>query len=346
MIKFLPTTRMAFRVTLAVFITIIINWVLNFQYPLWSTIPAMYVASSTWGETIEKGVKRLWMTILGCTLGWVFYIITGDVQSWNTVFLILGLFLIIYFVKISYRWSMFFVGFMIVFFMGLISTWDHNMLLLRILQTGIGCVAAIMVSGITFPDYAKKRFDSELLELTGDVKTFLDTLIRSIKLSDGNTVKNLGKMIGKYSEKLQIIKQTYSVSKYEYFFTKKPVQFSKRFFTNIDLLIYITLNFYDFGVPLCSSVRTKSFDDFFDMFQETLDKHFLNLNALISGKQINDFSSSWKPDTESLYHMYIKAEAAGIDSDDLLRLTAIINYGKKLDEILVELINTINESRS
>jgi hypothetical protein len=305
----------------------------------------MYVASSTWGETIEKGIKRLWMTILGCTLGWCVYVFTGSIGILNGVFLILGLFFIIYFIKISYRWSMFFVGFMIVFFMGLVSTWDHHVLLLRVLQTGIGCIAAILVSGITFPDYAKRRFDFELLELTGDVKNFLDTLIASIKLSDSDTVRKLGQMMGKFSGKLQVIKQTYSVSRYEYFFTKKPVQLSKRFFNNIDLLIYTAWNFYDFGLPLCSSVRTGSFDDFFDTFQETLDKHFINLNALISGNEISTPSSIWKPDTDSLYHMYKKAEAAGADSDDLLRVTAIINYGKKLDEILVDLINTINESR-
>jgi len=341
----LPTSRLAIRVTIVVFITVIISRIVNFEHPLWSTIPAMYVASTTWGETIQKAIKRVTMTVIGCSIGGIVYYYVSYSLVWEIMFLAVGVFFITYFVNLSYNWSMFFVGFMIVFFMGLISSWDHNLLLLRILQTAIGCTTAIIVSGIIFPDFAKTKFSDDLSDFIDELEDMYQLFKTSIINKETEPIESLKKSRLLFQQKKNKIQLNHSITRYEYLLRKKPMVLSKHFFNILDLLLYYLWVLLEYGSSPSLLKNSDCFNEVINEASDSIEKHFNYLKSVISGSEDYELHGEWKPPHNKMIEIYKLSREENIPPDSVVRLTAIVSYATKIDEILIDLIRIIHIKR-
>ena len=341
----LPTTRLAIRVTIVVFVTVIISRIADFEHPLWSTIPAMYVASTTWGETVQKAIKRVSMTVIGCTIGGIIYYYVSNSLGWEIFFLALGVFFITYFVTLSYNWSMFFVGFMIVFFMGLISSWDHHLLLLRILQTLIGCTTAIIVSGIVFPDFAKTKFSDDLCSFVEELEAMYQQFKTSIINNEIEPIELLKKKKLLFQQKKSKILLNHSITRYEYIFHKKPIILSKHFFNILDLLLYYLWILFEYGSSPSLLANSDCLNEVIAEASEYIERHFNYLHSVLNGSDDYELHGEWKPLPRKMIEIYKISQDKNIPPDDVVRITAIVSYTRKIDEILIDLIKIVHIKR-
>ncbi len=338
------TTRMAIRVTFVVSVIVFVNYLLDIKHPLWSLIPGMYVASATIGETLQKGIKRVGMTILGCSFGGIVYYFTSDILWLNMLFLFISLYFLVYFMKLSYHWSMFSVGVMIVFFMGLVSSWNSHLLMLRINQTILGCVLAIGISFIIFPDFAKKKLLDDISVLIDQIDIFFFSMIKAMADKDILTLEILSEQRGDFGKKSKEIVQSYKTSKYEFLFVRRPAIASKSFFSYLSLLLYYLWNIHDTGVDLCHLSENKGVPKLFQRIEEEIDKRFNILRQVISDPQkvlADDLLIVWDPDAGCLKDLYEEVARNEISSEYLAKIIEIMNFSRKFDELLISLINVL-----
>jgi len=152
-----PTTRMAIQAAVAVTIAILIGHFLQFERSYWAILTAMVLISQTFGESIKKSLIRLIMTILGGLSGTLIFFLIKDSPYLLLGCLLACLFLVVFFLEISYLWVVFFLTHLVVFLFALLQNWTLELLMARIEETFIGAFIAIVTSALVLPTRARTQ---------------------------------------------------------------------------------------------------------------------------------------------------------------------------------------------
>jgi uncharacterized membrane protein YccC len=162
--------KLGYRAALAVIIALAVSHFFHLDRSYWAVLTTLALISQSWGESLQKAYARFGMTILGCGLGYLLFLVVGH-NHWLVLgCLLLGVFGLAYFFVISYAWAMFFIGIIVVFMFGFLGLWSIDLLWERIYETAIGCVIAALVTGLFMPVYSRQKFYQKLPEVLNSYK--------------------------------------------------------------------------------------------------------------------------------------------------------------------------------
>jgi hypothetical protein len=149
--KLRRTTKMAYQAALAIALAEWVSMHFYLERGYWIVLTAMVLTTQTWGESVKRALERVGMTVLGGAVGTALYFSIPNHESKTLVILMLiSVFFTIYMARIQYLISMFFTTFFVVFLFALVGDWDLMLLRARIIDTALGAVIALAVSGVFF----------------------------------------------------------------------------------------------------------------------------------------------------------------------------------------------------
>src|SRR4051812_15756266 len=93
----LPTTRMGLRAAAATVASLLLTRLVVLERPYWVILTAVILVNDTWGESIRKSWLRLAMTVSGCLVGWLLYLLCGPYPAVRPAVMLAAVFLAVYF---------------------------------------------------------------------------------------------------------------------------------------------------------------------------------------------------------------------------------------------------------
>ncbi len=148
-----PTTRLAFQNTFACAVALGVGQMVSDERWYWAVGTAwwIFVNTSSRGETLVRGFRRVVGTVAGIAAGLVVAVPLHGAPAPTTVLVALCVFGIFYTAAPSYSWMMFFVTVMAGLLYGLLGVLHPGLLALRLEQTLVGAVASALAVAIVLP---------------------------------------------------------------------------------------------------------------------------------------------------------------------------------------------------
>lgn len=143
--------------TTAVGIIAVLAWIFPLQRSYWAVITVMSVLCQTWGESIHKGLKRIWATLAGLLVGVLLEMVIQHRPVAIFAVLILSIFLMSYLISRAYTHAVFWMSIMIVMLFSLIGRFSWMLALERAYETLVGAAVAGLVALTVFPARARGR---------------------------------------------------------------------------------------------------------------------------------------------------------------------------------------------
>ena len=144
------------------------------------TVYVVFLNVRSRGDTIYKGIQRLGGTLLGIISGLVIATTFSGDGIFETITLLLSIFGMYYFFLVSYTVGIFFVTVMLGLLYGMLGAPLETVLTLRLEETAIGAVAAILVAAFVLPnqtrDQVRRSGQAVLTELATVVRISADVL--------------------------------------------------------------------------------------------------------------------------------------------------------------------------
>jgi hypothetical protein len=149
--QFRDTTKMAIQAAISIAIAEFISLYFNFERGYWIALTAMALTTQTWGESLKRSLERIGMTILGGGVGTALYFVLPENSTVYVMVLLLFVFFAVYMAKSNHLIFVFFLTCFLVFLFALGGDWNLILLRLRIIDTILGAIIAIVVGFFFFP---------------------------------------------------------------------------------------------------------------------------------------------------------------------------------------------------
>ncbi|MEV8036023.1 FUSC family protein [Streptomyces sp. NPDC086182] len=159
-----PTTRAAVQVSVGSALAIVGGELLFPQRWYWAVLTCwvVFLNTSSTGEILVKGYRRLLGTVLGVIAGVALAGVVGD-HTWTAFALVLLFIFAMYFTgPVSYALQSFFVTAMLGLLYTVLNTYSSAVLVLRIQETALGAVCGVIAAALVLPVPTDRRTD-ELL---------------------------------------------------------------------------------------------------------------------------------------------------------------------------------------
>lgn len=159
-----PTTRAAVQVAVGSSLAIIGGEFLSSQRWYWAVLTCwiVFLNTSSTGEILVKGYRRLLGTVLGVVAGIGLAGLVGH-HTWTAFALVLlFIFAMFYTAPLSYTLMSFFVTAMLGLLYTLLHTYSASVLLLRIEETALGAACGVVAAALVLPVHTDRR-TNELL---------------------------------------------------------------------------------------------------------------------------------------------------------------------------------------
>lgn len=163
------TTRAALQVTVGASLAIVGGEFLSSQRWYWAVLTCwiVFLNTSSTGEIVVKGSRRLLGTVLGVVAGIVLAGLVGH-HTWTAFALVLVfLFAMFYTAPVSYTLSSFFVTSALGLLYTLLHTYSRSVLFLRIEETALGAACGIIAAAVVLPVHTDRR-TNDLLDAALD----------------------------------------------------------------------------------------------------------------------------------------------------------------------------------
>ncbi|WP_443062268.1 FUSC family protein [Streptomyces sp. NBC_00386] len=169
-----PTTRAAVQVSVGSTLAIVGGELLSPQRWYWAVLTCwvVFLNTSSTGEILVKGYRRLLGTILGVVAGVLLAGLVGG-HTWTAFTLVLLFIFAMYFTApVSYVLMSFFVTAMLGLLYTVLNTYSPAVLVLRIEETALGAICGMVAAIVVLPVQTDRRTDELLaavLVRLGDV---------------------------------------------------------------------------------------------------------------------------------------------------------------------------------
>ncbi|MEU6649434.1 FUSC family protein [Streptomyces sp. NPDC046900] len=169
-----PTTRAAVQVAVGSSLAIVGGEFLSSHRWYWAVLTCwiVFINTSSTGEILVKGYRRLIGTILGVVAGIGLAGLVGH-HTWTAFALVLlFVFAMFYTAPLSYTMMSFFVTAMLGLLYTLLNTYSLSVLVLRIAETALGAVCGIVAAALVLPVHTDRRTNellTSVLEQLADV---------------------------------------------------------------------------------------------------------------------------------------------------------------------------------
>lgn len=177
----IPESKQAWRSGIVCVVYLYANekW-LKTEFPGWVLVTAVVCLQANFGATLRRAKQRLLGTILGCALAFAMaFLFPGNI-SLSVIILLGSTFFAVYnsvYSLYSYTYTVFFLTF------GLISTYStifpdgEQFALLRIEDVALGALFGTLGSLLLWPDFARKTFRNNLLEVVSEIENLFQDII-------------------------------------------------------------------------------------------------------------------------------------------------------------------------
>ncbi|ROQ63299.1 fusaric acid resistance family protein [Streptomyces sp. 840.1] len=147
------TTRQAVQATLGAGFALAVGQLLSDQRWYWAVGATwwVFVATTSRGETVVRGFRRMLGTVLGIGLGFAVAVPLHHEPVAAAVVVALGVFGIFYTAAVSYTWMMLAVTVMASMLYGLLGVLDAGLLVLRVTETAAGALGAVLAVLFVLP---------------------------------------------------------------------------------------------------------------------------------------------------------------------------------------------------
>ncbi|MET7382901.1 FUSC family protein [Streptomyces sp. NPDC005526] len=162
-----PTTRAAVQVSVGSALAIVGGEFLSSQRWYWAVLTCwiVFINTSSTGEILVKGYRRLLGTVLGVVAGIVLAGLVGP-HTWTALALVLVfVFAMFYTAPLSYTLMSFFVTAALGLLYTLLHTYSLSVLVLRVEETALGAACGVVAAALVLP----VRTDLRTNELLGTV---------------------------------------------------------------------------------------------------------------------------------------------------------------------------------
>jgi uncharacterized membrane protein YccC len=249
MIRLDPTTRMALRAAVAALAAVVLSYLLVLERSYWTVLTAVVLVSDTWGESIQKSLQRLAMTVLGCLLGWLVYRLCLDVPGLRLALLLACIFLAVYFrpappLAGSYPWMIFFITVYVVFLFAVLGEWSGRLTLVRMEDTAIGCAVGLAVGVLVQPQQAGRRLQQELAGFWQACRQQFDTAY-AVLLGGDRSRQDLLRSRYELQQRLEALAARYQAALYEGLFQGSLGRSSQAFLARVGVFCRYLLGFLD-----------------------------------------------------------------------------------------------------
>ncbi|UUN25373.1 FUSC family protein [Streptomyces sp. FIT100] len=147
------TTRQAVQVAVAGALALALGQLLSQERWYWAVGAAwwIFVNTASRGETLVRGFRRVLGTVTGIAVGLLVAVpVHGDAAP-TAALVAVCVFGIFYTAAVSYSWMMFFVTVMVSLLYGLLGVLDPGLLALRLAETGVGALGAVVAVLLVLP---------------------------------------------------------------------------------------------------------------------------------------------------------------------------------------------------
>ncbi|MFC9279349.1 FUSC family protein [Streptomyces collinus] len=177
-----PTTRAAVQVAVGSALAIAGGELLSAQRWYWAVLTCwiVFINTTSTGEILVKGYRRLLGTVLGVVAGILLAGLVGH-HTWTAFALVLlFVFAMFYTAPLSYTLMSFFVTAMLGLLYTLLNTYSMSVLVLRVEETALGAACGVIAAAVVLPIHTDRRTDELLvavLDKLADVtRTAVDQL--------------------------------------------------------------------------------------------------------------------------------------------------------------------------
>ncbi|MEU1933289.1 FUSC family protein [Streptomyces coeruleorubidus] len=148
-----PTTRQAFQVTAASTLALLVGQLLSQERWYWAvgTVWWIFVNTASRGETLVRGFRRVFGTVIGIAVGLLVAIPLHGAPAPTAALVAVCVFGIFYTAAVSYSWMMLAVTVMVSLLYGLLGVLDPGLLGLRLAETGVGALCAALAVALVLP---------------------------------------------------------------------------------------------------------------------------------------------------------------------------------------------------
>ncbi|CAM5303066.1 FUSC family protein [Streptomyces spiroverticillatus] len=147
------TTRQAIQATAASAFALAIGQVLSEDRWYWAvgTVWWIFVNTTSRGETLVRGFRRVAGTLTGIVIGLVVAVELDGAPVPTAILVAVCVFGIFYTAAVSYTWMMLAVTVMAGLLYGLLGVLDHDLLVLRLAETGVGAAGVALAVLLVLP---------------------------------------------------------------------------------------------------------------------------------------------------------------------------------------------------
>ncbi|MEV0375876.1 FUSC family protein [Streptomyces sp. NPDC050636] len=148
-----PTTRLAFQNTVACALALGVGQAISDERWYWAVGTAwwIFVNTSSRGETLVRGFRRVLGTVVGIVAGLLVAVPLHGAPAPTAALVAVCVFGIFYTAAVSYSWMMFFVTVMAGLLYGLLGVLHPGLLALRFEQTAVGALGAALAVALVLP---------------------------------------------------------------------------------------------------------------------------------------------------------------------------------------------------
>jgi hypothetical protein len=163
------STRSAIQASIGGALAIIGGELLSDQRWYWAVIAGFIVFAGTTsrGDLLVKGWRRLWGTLLGIIAGTVLATLLAGNIPVNIVLLLVCIFLAFYSLRVSYATMTFFITVMLGMLYDILGTFTPDLLLLRLEETAIGVTGSVIAAMLVLPMRTRSTVLTELHDYFG-----------------------------------------------------------------------------------------------------------------------------------------------------------------------------------
>ncbi|MFG2331555.1 FUSC family protein [Streptomyces sp. NPDC048604] len=147
------TTRQAVQAAAASAVALVVGQFLSDERWYWAvgTVWWIFVNTTSRGETLVRGFRRVLGTVVGIVFGLLMAIPLHGAPAPTAILVAVCVFGIFYTAAVSYSWMMLAVTVMASSLYGLLGVLDTGLLVLRLAETGVGAVCAALAVALVLP---------------------------------------------------------------------------------------------------------------------------------------------------------------------------------------------------
>ncbi|WP_127819689.1 FUSC family protein [Microbacterium sp. CPCC 204701] len=151
------SSRQAVQAGLSTGLALLLGSLVSTSYQYWAAMPAFSVLSGSDGETRLKAFQRILATVLGAAVGFGLAILAGHSPAVALPLLVVSVFFIAFLRPVSSVWVTFWQTLLLATVYDVLGTLNVETLQVRVAETAIGALVAVVVSALVLPTRTRAR---------------------------------------------------------------------------------------------------------------------------------------------------------------------------------------------